>query len=95
LLGRGGREKPLPLKRDGWTDQERLEADGYATTCNSTLHHILAQLGSLEVQLDQDKRTSVELMVLLEIAAKIAKTDFAMDDNEFAITACEVFMRTG
>ncbi|MCP1778806.1 hypothetical protein [Bradyrhizobium japonicum] len=82
------------IDRDDWSQRELMEAEGYATTCDSVLRHILSELRSIEVVLSPDKRASVEISALLEAAARIAQERLGFDADDFAVTACDVFMRT-
>jgi hypothetical protein len=82
------------IDRDDWNEQELLEGDSYATTCNSVLTHVVGDLGTIEVMLPHDKRAVVEITALLRIAAQIAQQKLGIGADDFAVSACDVFMRT-
>ncbi|WP_028164106.1 hypothetical protein [Bradyrhizobium elkanii] len=81
------------IDRDDWSERELQDAEAYATTCSNVISHILGQLGAVEVALSEDKRAAVEVAALLEAAVHLAQDKLQLNADDFAVAACEMYMR--
>ena len=80
---------------DNWSDSERLIAENHITTCKLIFERGLTHLATLEVELAPDKRAAIEIVALLECAAKLAREHLNLSADDFGVTACDVYMRRG
>jgi hypothetical protein len=82
------------LNHANWSAHELETADAFAATCHTTIDHVTAELAKIDVMLADDKRYVVELVALLEAAAKLAGEKLELSTDDFAVAACEVFQRS-
>ncbi|MCA1452151.1 hypothetical protein I6F35_02840 [Bradyrhizobium sp. BRP22] len=81
------------IDRDDWSERELQDAEAYAITCSNVISHILGKLAAVEVALSEEKRAAVEVAALLEAAVHLAQDKLQLNADDFATTACELYMR--
>lgn len=82
------------LNRDDWSAQEIAAGEAFSVTCRSTIEHIVLGLSTIETDLPDNKRALVEMVTLIEAAARLASMKLDINEDDFAVSACEVFQHT-
>jgi hypothetical protein len=81
-----------PFLNDRWSAAEQAAGESYSKVVEAALAPQLDDIvAATACPLTDDKRAAVEMVVLLELAARLAQDRLQLSADDFALTACEVF----